>query len=53
MNFVQFRALFLANFGEHPKGEVRRIPILRTRVNKGMKKGRSYDARPNSAYAAT
>src|SRR5215208_561469 len=28
------------NFGESPKGEVRRIPIPRTRVNKGMRKGR-------------
>jgi hypothetical protein len=43
MNFVPFRALFLPNFGELrkrkfreiPKGEVRRIPIPRTRVNKG------------------
>jgi hypothetical protein len=33
MNFVPFRALFLANFGESPKGEVRRIPIPRNRVN--------------------
>src|SRR5215211_2263855 len=29
------------NFGESPKGEVRRIPIPRTRVNKGTKKGQS------------
>jgi hypothetical protein len=28
----------LANFAESTKGEVRRIPIPRTRVNKGMKK---------------
>ena len=27
------------NFAESPKGEVRRIPIPRTRVNKGIKKG--------------
>jgi hypothetical protein len=30
-----------ANFREHPKGEVRRILIPRTTVNKGKKKGRS------------
>jgi hypothetical protein len=29
-----------ANFAESPKGEVRRIPIPRTSVNKGMKKDR-------------
>jgi len=29
-----------ANFGECSKGEVRRIPIPRTSVNKGKKKGR-------------
>jgi hypothetical protein len=28
------------NFGECPKGEVRRIPIPRTPVNKGKKEGR-------------
>ena len=28
-----------ANFGVFPKGEVRRIPIPRTRVNKDKKKG--------------
>ena len=33
MNFVPFRALFLANFGESPKGEVRRILIPRRWVN--------------------
>jgi hypothetical protein len=33
-----------ANFVEFYKGEVRRIPIPRTTVNKGKKKGRSYDA---------
>src|ERR687897_2461624 len=27
-----------ANFGESPKSEVRRIPIPRNRVNKGMKR---------------
>jgi hypothetical protein len=31
--------LLSANFGECPKGEVRRILIPRTRVNKGKKKG--------------
>src|SRR5215211_4978330 len=31
-----------ANFRESPKGEVRRIPIPRTWVNKGKKKGRSF-----------
>src|SRR5215203_4416071 len=41
MNFVPFRALFLANFRERLIGEVRRIPIPRTRVNKGLKKGQS------------
>jgi hypothetical protein len=34
MNFVPFRALFLANFRELVKGEVRRISIPRTWVNK-------------------
>jgi hypothetical protein len=33
-----------ANFAESPKGEVRRIPILRTRVNEGKEKGRSLAA---------
>ena len=28
-----FIATFFANFGESPKGELRRIPILRTPVN--------------------
>ena len=28
------------NFGESPKGEVRRIPLPRTSVNKGKKKAR-------------
>src|SRR5215217_4788391 len=28
-----------ANFREYPKGEVRRIPLPRTPVNKGKKKG--------------
>jgi len=37
-----------ANFGEFHKGELRRILIPRTTVNKGKKKGRSYDARPFS-----
>jgi hypothetical protein len=36
--------LFLLNFGERGKGEVRRILLLGTRVNKG-KKGR---VRPHS-----
>jgi hypothetical protein len=40
MNFVPFRALFLANFAEYPKGEVRRIPIPRNPLNKGKTKGR-------------
>jgi hypothetical protein len=31
-----------ANFGESPKGEVRRIPLLRTPVNKGKRKGRVF-----------
>jgi hypothetical protein len=44
MNLVPFRALFLANFGESPKGEVRRISIPRTRMNKGKKKGRGMEA---------
>jgi hypothetical protein len=35
MNFAPFSALFLANFRECPKGEVRRILIPRTWVNKG------------------
>src|SRR5215217_9395758 len=35
-----------ANFGECPKGEVRRIPIPRTTVNKGMKEDRSAWPRP-------
>jgi hypothetical protein len=34
------------NFREFYKGEVRRIPIPRTPLNKGKKKGRSYYARP-------
>jgi hypothetical protein len=29
--------LRVADFGESPKGEVRRIPIPRTRVNKPLK----------------
>ena len=33
-----------AKFAESPKGEVRRIPIPRTPVNKGKKKGRGSDA---------
>jgi hypothetical protein len=33
-----------ANFRECPKGEVRRISIPRTPVNKGMKKGRGMEA---------
>jgi hypothetical protein len=40
MNFVPFIALFLANFAKSPKGEVRRIPILRGWVNRGREKGR-------------
>jgi hypothetical protein len=31
---------------QHPGYELRRIPLPRTSVNKGKKKGRSYDARP-------
>jgi hypothetical protein len=38
MNFVPFRALFLANFLELRHGEVRRIPIPRTPLHKGKKK---------------
>jgi hypothetical protein len=34
------------NFREYPKGEVRRIHIPRTRVNKGKKKGRSVMLHP-------
>jgi hypothetical protein len=37
-----------ANFGESPKGEVRRIPIPRTWVNKGDLYSRL--SRRNSAY---
>jgi hypothetical protein len=36
----QIRRLPVTNFGESPKGEVRRIPIPRTPVNKGKKKVR-------------
>jgi hypothetical protein len=39
-----FITTFLTNFGECPKGEVRRIPIPRTRVNKGKRKNKT--ARP-------
>ena len=35
MNFAPLNRIFLANFGESPKGEVRRIPILGTSVNIG------------------
>jgi hypothetical protein len=34
------------NFGECPKGEVRRIEILGTWVNKGMEKGRRLKIKP-------
>jgi hypothetical protein len=35
---------FNANFGECPKGELRRIPIPRTPVNKGKKKAGTFDS---------
>ena len=38
---------FLTNFVERRLGEVRRIPLPRTPVNKGMKKGRFY---PRDAF---
>jgi hypothetical protein len=34
--------LLRGNFRECPKGEVRRIPIPRTRVNKGKRKSREF-----------
>ncbi len=43
--------LGVAYFGESCTGEVRRIPIPRTRVNKGKKKGRGPDA--PATYAGT
>jgi hypothetical protein len=36
-----------ANFAESPKGELRRIPIPRTSVNKGKRKGRGYSPQPS------
>src|SRR5919112_5951520 len=36
-----FIATFFANFGESPKGEVRRILLLGTSVNRGKEKSRS------------
>jgi hypothetical protein len=39
MNFAPLSTLFLANFREHPTGEVRRIPLLGTSVNKGPSRG--------------
>src|SRR5215207_3492911 len=41
-----FREPLQPNFGEPRRGEVRRISLPRTRVNKGKKKGRSVVAPP-------
>jgi hypothetical protein len=41
MNFAPFSALFLAKFREFYKGEVRRISIPRTRVNKAYRRERT------------
>ena len=44
------------NFRESPKGEVRRIPIPRTPVNKGSEKRRgraSYSSRPLALCLST
>jgi hypothetical protein len=41
-----------SNFGELRHGEVRRIPLPRTRVNKGMKKGRDYSESAPSFWGA-
>jgi hypothetical protein len=46
MNFVPFRALFLGNFREIPKGEVRRNPLPRTPLNKGKEEGRDFGRAP-------
>ena len=46
------RILLEVTFREFYKGEVRRIPILGSWVNKGMKKGRGARSRPNDRNPA-